>query len=141
MENRANEIYAGFEPEASGHARDWARAESYAHQEAEDKAQAQSERARKVALWAEYKVALRAAGVSEQAMRVLAPADAAAFLQLPESISLGRIAFSSEEKAIAIKSALRVLWLALGYGEPNFAPFDFETERNRKHQDWIQFPG
>ena len=75
MENRANKFYAEFGAEASGHARDWARAESYARQEAEDKAQAQAARAEKIALWAEYKAALRAAGVSEQAMRVLAPAE------------------------------------------------------------------
>ena len=131
---RANQLMGCKE---YGHELTWEKAIRFASEESEEKAweaaKREAEKARKVALWNEYKADLRAAGASEAAIKVLAPANCEAFRDLPAFIAVGRIQFSTPEKEIAIKSAIRKLWLAIGYGEPDFCA---ETYTKQSYIKW-----
>lgn len=116
--NRANQLLNDKE---YGHELNIDKALRLAQEEADERAQCQAEKSRKAALWNEYKADLRAAGVSEQAMKTLATSSPALFFQLPELIAIGRIGFSSKEREVAVKAAMRKLWVAAGYGEPQFS--------------------
>ncbi|HYE74255.1 MAG TPA: hypothetical protein VEF04_13035 [Blastocatellia bacterium] len=85
----------------------------------------------------QFHSALIAAGVADANARAMAQK----YLELPEMIQLGTLKFSDSRKAESVKVAITNLWVALDLGQPNFAPFDFEAERNRKFEGYIQFPG
>lgn len=128
---RANQLLG--DPEY-GHELTWERALYFAREEAKDAAAERAEKARKAALWAAYKQELRDAGVtSDAAIRALAPTDRDRFIDLPGRIAVGRIGFSSPEKETAVKAAIRKLWLAIGYGEPDFRP---ETYTGQTYVRW-----
>lgn len=132
---RANQLLD--DPEY-GHELTWERALYFAREEAKDAAKdaakEREEKARKAALWAAYKQELRDAGVtSDAAMKALAPTDRDRFIDLPGLIAVGRIGFSSPEKEVAVKAAIRKLWLAIGYGEPDFRP---ETYTGQTYVKW-----
>lgn len=128
--NRANQLLNCKE---YGHELTWERAIRFAQEEAEEKAAEQAARARKVALWNQYKAELRAAGCTEQAMKTLASSDSLMFFNLPGFIAVGRIQFSSPTKEAAVKAAIRKLWLAIGYGEPDFHA---ETYTKQTYVKW-----
>ncbi len=132
--NRANQLLNCKE---YGHELTWDKAVRFAKEEAEEKAAEkaaeQATRARKVMLWNQYKAELRAAGCSEQAMKTLASGDSSLFFNLPGFIAVGRIQFSSTAKEAAVKAAIRKLWLAIGYGEPDFRA---ETYTKQSYIKW-----
>lgn len=128
--DRANQLLNDKE---YGHELNWDKAIRFAQEEADDRAKAQADRGRKIALWNEYKAELRAAGVAETAMKVLAPTDSCSFSDLPGLIAIGRIGFSSPAKEQAVKAAIRKLWLAIGYGEPDF---NAETYTKQSYIKW-----
>ena len=110
---------------------DWDRAVREARaalaEKANEKADAAVKSVEKRRLWNEYKAALVAAGVSAEAMPVLATSDPDTFYRLPELIAGGQIQFRKPETEVAVKAAITKLWLGIGLHAPSFNLLTFET--------------
>ncbi len=133
-QQRASELMADKE---YGHELTPERALRLAQEEANEEAQRLADEYRERELLDGFRRALIAAGVAPQSAKTLADR----YLDLPDMIQSHRLQFSDAYKAAAVTAAIRNLYAALGFGEPDLTPIDLQAERKRKHQPWIQFPG